>query len=304
MIRRPAYRRALLLALFVTVLWSSSWVIIRIGLDDEGLDPITFAGLRYAVAAIVLAGVTFGTPRARAAVKSLSRGDLGMLAVLGVSFFTLTQGAQFIALDNQPAATSSLVLSMTPLVVVFVSGHALGEPPEIRHVVGALLVAAGAGLYFAGSLGATLVGMSAAVVGLAANAGSSLLGRSVNRSPRSMPLVTTTLSMGIGASLLLAGGAAVEGIPDLSAAAWVIVVWLAVVNTALAFTLWNMSLRHLTATESSVINNTMLVQIAILGWLFLSETPSLIQLVGIAIVTVGITGSQRYSFALRRNSSG
>ena len=47
---------------------------------------------------------------------------------------------------------------------------------------------------------------------------------------------------------------------------------LALVNTALAFTLWNLTLRVLSAAESSVINNTMLIQIAVLAWLFLGES--------------------------------
>ncbi|MGD9382068.1 MAG: hypothetical protein PVI03_06450, partial [Candidatus Thorarchaeota archaeon] len=41
-------------ALFVTVLWASSWVIIKFGLEGEGLPPITFAGLRYSIAAGIL----------------------------------------------------------------------------------------------------------------------------------------------------------------------------------------------------------------------------------------------------------
>ena len=45
---------ALWAALAVTVLWSSSWVLIRVGLDDEDLEPLTFAGLRYLLAALVL----------------------------------------------------------------------------------------------------------------------------------------------------------------------------------------------------------------------------------------------------------
>ncbi len=43
----------MLAAILVTVLWSSSWVLIRIGLDDESLPPLTFAGLRYGLAALV-----------------------------------------------------------------------------------------------------------------------------------------------------------------------------------------------------------------------------------------------------------
>ena len=59
------------------------------------------------------------------------------------------------------------------------------------------------------------------------------------------------------------------------------------VNTALAFTLWNHTLRTLTAVESSVINNTMLPQIAILAWVFLDEPLNLRQIAGIALVGAG-----------------
>lgn len=50
-----------------------------------------------------------------------------------------------------------------------------------------------------------------------------------------------------------------------------IVAWLVLVNTALALTSWNRTLRSLTAVESSVINGTMLGLIAVPGWLFSSE---------------------------------
>jgi drug/metabolite transporter (DMT)-like permease len=47
-------------------------------------------------------------------------------------------------------------------------------------------------------------------------------------------------------------------------------------------------LRTLTAVESSVMNNTMLVQIAILAWIFLGETLDARQLAGLAIAVAGI----------------
>ena len=79
--------------------------------------------------------------------------------------------------------------------------------------------------------------------------------------------------MAVGAAVLLGIGIGTQGPPTLSLQGWGIVLWLAVVNTALTFTLWNHTLRSLSATESSVINNTMLIQIAVLAWLF-PERPS------------------------------
>ena len=64
------------------------------------------------------------------------------------------------------------------------------------------------------------------------------------------------------------------------------------VNTALAFTLWNRSLQEQSAVESSLINSTMLIQIALLAWLFLGEQLAPRDLVGLALASVGILIAQ------------
>ena len=63
------------------------------------------------------------------------------------------------------------------------------------------------------------------------------------------PLTVTTVSMGVGAAVLLLVGFTTQGLPTLDWQSWAIIGWLAVVNTALAFTLWNLSLRTLSAME-------------------------------------------------------
>jgi drug/metabolite transporter (DMT)-like permease len=45
-------RSAALVALFVVFLWATSWVLIKFGL--ETIPPLTFAGLRYGLASLVL----------------------------------------------------------------------------------------------------------------------------------------------------------------------------------------------------------------------------------------------------------
>lgn len=279
--------RALATALFVTMLWSSSWILVRMGLDDEELRPLTFAGLRYTLAALVLLAWTSSRPVHRAQLRGLTTSQWRSLAVLGLVYFTVTQGAQFVAIDAQPAATSSLMLAPTALLVALGSRRSLGEPPQPAQFVGAALIIVGALLYFTGDLGATVLGMTASVIGLLANATGALLGRSANRSASLSPVVVTSASMCVGAPLLLVSGLLVEGVPDLTARVVVIIVWLAVVNTAVAFTLWNRSLRHLAAVESSAINNTMLIQIAALAWIFLDEAPGTVGVVGIFVVSFG-----------------
>lgn len=282
------HRAAVWIALFVTVLWSSSWVLIRWGLDGEGLEPITFAALRYGMAAVIVVGWMLIRERPRGGMSGLNRSALLQLVLLGVLMYALTQGAMFVALDNQPAATTSLMLSLTPLFVTGTAAVSLAEIPSMRQVGGAVLVAVGAWLFFTGGLGATAVGMIAAIVALGANVSSGLLGRHVNREAHLSPVVVTAVSMAVGATILMAVGFTVEGIPSVSGRAWLIIGWLAVVNTALAFTLWNLSLRRLSAVESAGINNTMLIQIAVLAWIFLDEAPGAVALVGILLVSTGV----------------
>ena len=215
------------------------------------------------------------------------------LGILGLVFYALTQGAAFVAIDNQPAATTSLVLSWTPLVVAIIGGALISERPTRRQVFGAGIVVVGAMMFFLGELGASIVGMIAALVALGANAASSILGRSINRSGQVDAATVTTVSMAIGALVLLAVAAPVEGWPSISGRAWLIILWLAVINTALAFTLWNLSLQRLSALESAAINNTMLIQIAILAWVFLSEPLGVGELAGILLVSAGIFMTQR-----------
>src|SRR5690606_34898580 len=208
-------------------------------------------------------------PASRDELRSLGMAGWRRLALLGLVFYAVTQGAQFVAIDNQPAATTSLMLAPTPFLVAVLSQQSIGETVHRRQIVGAGVMVVGAALYFSGDLGGTVGGVAAAIVGLLANVTSSLFGRSVNRGRHLAPITVTAASMAVGSVALLASGLVAEGLPRLSATALVIVAWLAVVNTAWAFTMWNASLRRLAAVESAAINNTMLIQIAVLAWIFL-----------------------------------
>jgi drug/metabolite transporter (DMT)-like permease len=208
--------------------------------------------------------------------------------------YALTQGAQFLSLFYLPASMTSLVLSFTTIVVAFLGAFTLRERPTRVQWAGAMLSLAGALVYLypIALPRGEWIGLWVAVVGMPANALSAILGRQVSRSAELPPLAITVVSMGVGGLLLLGVGVAVRGLPRLSPANWVTVLWLAVANSALAYTLWNRALRVLSAVESSVINNTMLFQIAVLAWLFLGEHLTLAEVVGILLAAVGTLGVQ------------
>jgi len=281
-----SHTRAVLQALFVTFLWSTSWVFIKLGLDE--IPALTFAGLRYGLAFLLLLPLLFRA-EVRRAIARLSGRQWALLVALGVVMYAVTQGAQFLALERLPAQTTSLLLSFSPVMVALLGVALLGERPAPLQGVGVLLFLVGAlvFLYPASFPAGQVVGMVIAALGLLANAFAAVLGRYVNRSAAIPATAVTLISMGVGAVLLLAAGVGTQGLPVLSLRGWGIVAWLAVVNTAFAFTLWNVTLRRLTAMESSIVNNTMLIQIAMLAWVFLGESLGVRQVVGLALATVG-----------------
>ena len=124
-------------------------------------------------------------------------------------------------------------------------------------------------------------------VGIISNASASVLGRNINRNKENSPFIITFISMSSGSILLLSTGLMIEGIPRIPIVSWIALIWLSGVNTAFAFTLWNRTLRHLTAMESSIINGTMLIQIAILAWIFLGESLSWTNVGGLIIASIG-----------------
>lgn len=274
--------RAVLQALFVTFLWSTSWVLIKIGLGD--IPALTFAGLRYCIAFLVL------LPYARKSLRGISSSLWRRLIVLGLLFYTITQGAQFVGLSYLPAISVTMLISFSAVVTMLIGAVMLGERPSPLQIGGVLLYVVGAVVYFSPAAlpQGEIIGLIVVAIGVLANALSSVVGREINRRGDLSPVVVTAVSMGIGASVLLVGGTVLQGFPTLSLTNWLIILWLAVVNTAFAFTLWNRTLRTLSAFQSSIVNNTMMIQIAILAWLFLGETITTQEGVGMVLALAGI----------------
>ncbi len=270
----------------MTFLWSSSFIIIKWGLVE--IPPITFAGLRYIIAFICFIPFVFKKKHI-IEIKQLESTQWKKLILLGIIFYTFTQGTQFLGLSLLPSVTVSLMLNFTPILVAILGIFFLSEKPTFLQWFGAILFIVGIVTYFfpISLIGNQALGLFIMTIGVIANSISAILGRDINRSKNISPLVVTFISMGIGAIILLSIGLMMDGFPAISLKTWLFIFWLAIINTAFAFTLWNLTLRSLSAMESSIINGTMLIQIAILAWIFLGETISIQEGIGMMIAAIG-----------------
>ncbi|MFC1784731.1 DMT family transporter [Candidatus Neomarinimicrobiota bacterium] len=272
--------------MLVTFLWSSSFIIIKWGLVE--IPPITFAGLRYIIAFICF--IPFVLKKKYVVeIKQLQSTQWKKLILLGIIFYTFTQGTQFLGLSLLPSVTVSLVLNFTPIIVAILGIVILSEKPTYLQWFGATLFIIGIVTYFfpISFFDKQALGLLVMTIGVIANSLSAILGRDINRNKNISPLIVTFISMGVGAIILVSVGLIIDGFPVISLINWLFILWLAVINTAFAFTLWNVTLRSLSAMESSIINGTMLIQIAILAWIFLGESISLQEGIGMMIAAIG-----------------
>ena len=79
--KRNPHTTAVLQALFVTFLWSTSVILVKIGLED--IPALTFAGMRYFLAFLVLLPFYIFSGRTKA-VRNLGRREWLALSLIHI----------------------------------------------------------------------------------------------------------------------------------------------------------------------------------------------------------------------------
>jgi drug/metabolite transporter (DMT)-like permease len=246
--------------------------------------------MRYFVAFLILSFYYLSTGKAHR-LQKLERQDWISITGFGFLFILLTQGLAILALHRLPAVTLSMVVNFGVLLTALFGVSFLKEKLNVFQWVGIAIFLLGVLIFFTPLAvnQANSLGLIIAALVMLFNVFSSILVRFINRAKRVDPLTVTGISMGAGSSLLLAAGLALEPLPSLKLSQIALILWMAFVNTAFAFVIWNRAMQLLQAAEWAVINNTMLIQIALLAWIFLGEAPSARAWTGMLISMLGIT---------------
>ncbi len=274
---------SLLEAYVDTLLWSSSYLLVKIGLTE--VSPLTLVSLRYVVASAILLPMAV----IQGEMGLLRVGNLLKLVVLGLSGYARAQGLQCLGLFYLPAVSVTFILSFTPVIVLVLGTVFLWEKPTKLQLSGIGIVLLGAYLFFDAPLsGGGLIGLPITLLSGIGWAVYLVLGRRLFIEKKVKPLGFTSATMGLGTIVIAVTAYSVERLPSVSLQGWAIILWLGVVNTAFAFFLWNHALQRLEAFRIAVLQNTMLIQIAILSWLFLGERMTAMKILPIALVFLGV----------------
>jgi drug/metabolite transporter (DMT)-like permease len=234
----------------LVLIWSSTWVAIKIGLED--VPPLLSAGTRFAIAGAGLLVV------ARALGRPL-RTDARLAAVLGLLPFATAYGLIYWGEQYVPSGLAAVLFGVMPLYSAGIASVALdNEPLRARLIAGIGVAIAGLALAFGESLAlgdakwALLAATACAVAPLASAIGNVSIKR---RGERADPIVLNGWAMLGGGVLLLLTSAPTEdwGTAALTASSVGSIAYLAVIGSAVPFVTLTRLLRELPAVTMSYI---------------------------------------------------
>jgi drug/metabolite transporter (DMT)-like permease len=295
--RMPFKRGPLLLWLSLCGIWGSTWLAIKLGLRD--LPPITFAGIRFALAA-VLFGVIILLRRAR--LPTTAR-DWRVLAYTGFLTITLNYalvfwGEQYISSGLAALLSATVPLFGLPLAHCYLAS----EPLTWRRIGGVLLGLVGVAVVFSGELGTggplALWASVGIVVAALATAQAGVLVKA--RGTHIDPSVLAGVQMAGGCVPLLVVGMALEGSPlnfHWSPLALASLAYLTILGSVIAFLMYYWLIRHTAVTGVLMIPLVTPLVAVLFGVAFGGETIGWHTALGggaiIGGVALAVLGSQR-----------
>ena len=281
--KKPSYPLAIAEALLVSLIWSSSFIVVKIVLEDLG--PLTISGLRYLIGALII----FPFMLREKETTPLTGKIWGLLLLLGLSAYAIGNGAMFWSLKYLPAITVSFLMGTITISTLIIGVFWLKEIPSTIQTIGILVTLGGMTLFFAEGIqaGETL-GLIIFGIGLIGFTTFGILGRQLARAGSVSTLRLTTIPLALGGGITLLTAILLEGIPSAPLSTWGLILFLAVVNTAIGYVLYNHALQTLTAFQMNIALNLTPVWTAIFGFFLLDERLEALQMLGIAVLIVGV----------------
>ncbi len=275
------------------LIWGTTWAAIRVSL--QGIPPITGVALRFTVAAAVLLALVplFGVKLGQ------SRAERWLWLANGVLTFAIPYGILYWAEQWVPSGLAAVLYATYPLMLAGIA-HALlpAERLTLWKITGVLIGFAGVAVIFSEdfrALGGSRVLFAAAILLISpfcAALGSALVkrwGQGVHPlSIAAMPMLITAILTGSVAMGIERGREVTFGMAPVLA-----LLYLAIMGSAVTFTLYFWLLKHQTATAMGLITYAIPVIAVSVGTLFFDEPFTLRILIGAALVLVGVAVAVR-----------
>lgn len=271
--------------IFVTALvpmvWGSTYLVTTQSLPAG--YPITLALLRALPAGLLLLAFTRCLPPAS---------WLGRTLVLGALNFTIFWSLLFIAAYRLPGGVAATLGAFQPIMVIMMARGWLGTPISAVAVMSALVGVSGVGLLVLGPEAALdPVGVAAGLGGAASMAAGTVLSRKWQ--PDVSALIFTAWQLTAGGLLLLPLALMLEpSLPALSATNVLGLAWLGLIGAAATYVLWFRGIARIGPGAVSMLGMMSPLTAMVLGWLWLNEGLTMVQLSGALVVLASVWAGQ------------
>lgn len=284
-----AIRRAYLALALICIIWGTTYTAIKYAVVD--FPPFLLVGIRQTAAGLLLLILAFYSGKILMPERRyiLRQALTGLATITGGNGF-VTWGMQYVS-----SGLAAIIGSLTPVLVVLLSLAWNGkERIHGRLILGVLLGFAGLALIFReGWQDFSRPEYRWGIAGCFASCFTWSLGTVMSKQWNS-PGVSPLLNAGIQITTGGLGGFLMSYFFDSShsinhtAPGWISVVYLTVIGSALAFTLYMFVLKHLSATVSSLYSYINPVVAILLGWALLGEALTLWEVAGMAATILGV----------------
>ncbi|MEU1074824.1 MULTISPECIES: EamA family transporter [unclassified Streptomyces] len=266
------------------VSWGSTYAVTTEFLPAD--RPLFTGMMRALPAGLALMLATRRLPRGSWWWKAVVLGALNIGA-----FFPLL----FLAAYRLPGGMAAVIGSLGPLWVAGLAALFLGERPSLRTLLTGIAAALGVSLVVLKATGALdAVGVVAGVASSVSMAAGTVFTKRWGRPEGVGPLVLTGWQLTAGGLLIAPVAFLVEGAPPvLDGRNLLGYLYLALVNTAVAYWLWFRGIGRLTATSVTFLGPLSPLTAAVIGWAALGQALTPLQLAGMA-VAFGATLAGQY----------
>src|SRR6185369_10824656 len=139
--------KARLVWLVLCGIWGSTWLFIKLGLED--LPPLTFAGIRFVISCVIILSII----RIRNLQLPRARNDWILLAVTGILSFGLNYGLVFWGEQHISSGLAALLQATLPAFgLVFAHFHLPAERLSWTRIGGVVLGVCGVAVVFSNQL--------------------------------------------------------------------------------------------------------------------------------------------------------
>ncbi len=284
---RPRIRWRYPVFLFLaSAAWGSLYVAGKWALPY--IPPVTLSTVRMVIAALALL-----IPVVVRRERWPSMRDLPLMALLGFFGFTFAMGTVFVGVELSSAHNGALLTATSPVFIALLAAIILRERVTWVQVISLLVAILGVvaivGFPEAGSGTNPLLGDLIFVANAVAWAFYSILGKIATR--KYSPLVTTGVASLFGTVFTLPFAAwevATHAWRPLTLDVIMVVLWLGLVCTAMAFYLWNKGFEGMPAASAALFHPVQPVVGGVLSVLLLGEVLTPQFLVGGAAVIAGV----------------